>query len=224
MSVTPFREEWTRGDEACLFGGNSDSCPHGTTVSVDTTSVTAAKVSFDKDVTMRSSFICAVAVSLVVPVGTLPGAENVTKSVGGNAAPTLKDVELGAGGVLNGQLIDTAGNPAAAVTLSVVSADTQIKLTTNKAGRFAVGCLKGGLCIIKLDDATYACRLWHHGTAPPNSIDSIALVQEGDVTRGQHNCPPRMRLHCLSKEQCGALFLGGLTGTALALALTQDAS
>ena len=173
---------------------------------------------------MRSSLICVIAVSLLIPSGTLLGADAVTKSSAVAVPPKLKDVELRVGGVLNGQLVDTAGNPVLAATVSVVAGDKEIKIVTNRTGRFAVSPLNGGLCVIKVDDASYACRLWHHGTAPPNAIDSIAVVQEGDVARGQHNCPPRKRLHRLTSEQCGALFLAGLTGTALALALTQDAS
>ena len=173
---------------------------------------------------MRSSLTCAIAVSLLIPPGTLLGADAEAKSSAVAVPPTLKDVELRVGGVLNGQLVDAAGNPVAAATLSIISGDAENKITTNKNGRFSVGPLKGGLCVIKVDKASYACRLWHHGTAPPNAIDSIAVVQEGDVARGQHNCPPRKRLHRLTSEQCGALFLAGLTGTALALALTQDAS
>jgi hypothetical protein len=173
---------------------------------------------------MRSSLISVIAVSLLIPSGTLLGAEAMAKPSAVAVPPALKHVELGVGGVLNGQLVDTAGNPVVAVTLSVISGDTEIKITTNRNGRFSVGHLKGGLCVIKVDDASYGCRLWHHGTAPPNAIDSIAMVQEGDVARGQHNFPPRKRLHRLTTERCGALFLAGLTGTALALALTQDAS
>ncbi|MDG1896439.1 MAG: carboxypeptidase-like regulatory domain-containing protein [Fuerstiella sp.] len=173
---------------------------------------------------MRSSLIFAIAVSLLMPQGTLLAADTVTKSSTAAVPPRLKDVELGVGGVLNGQLVDAAGNPVGAVAVSVILGDTEIKVVTDRAGRFAVSHLKGGLCVIKIDDASYACRLWHRGTAPPNAIDSIAVVQEGNVARGQQNCPPRKRLHRLTSEQCGALFLTGLTGTAIALALTQDAS
>jgi hypothetical protein len=207
-----------------LFDGISEPYPHATWVVVDTTGVIPIKVSLDKDVTMRSSLICVIAVPLLIPPGTLLGADTVVKSFAAAVPPALKDVELGVGGVLNGQLVDTAGNPVVAVTLSVISGDTEIKITTNKHGRFSVGHLKGGFCVIKVDDASYGCRLWHQGTAPPNAIDSIAMVQEGDVARGQHNFPPRKRLHRLTSEQRGALFLAGFTGTALALALTQDAS
>lgn len=172
---------------------------------------------------MRFSLTCAIVVSLLIPPGTLSGADAEAKSSAAAVPPALKDVELRVGGVLNGQLVDAAGNPVAA-TLSIISGDAENKITTNRNGRFSVGPMKGGLCVIKVGDASYACRLWHNGTAPPNAIDSIAVVQEGNVARGQHNCPPRKRLHRLTSEQCGALFLAGLTGTALALALTQDAS
>ena len=172
---------------------------------------------------MRSRIICAIAVSLLIPPGTVLSADTVAKSTRSRVSqpPVLKNVELASGGVLNGQLVDTAGNPVVAVTVSLMLGETVLNVRTDRNGRFAVGPLKGGVCIIGVDDASYACRLWHEGTAPPNSIDSIAVVQDGNnIVRG--NKGGRKKLHRLTHEQCGGLFLAALTGTALALALTQD--
>ncbi len=175
---------------------------------------------------MRSRFTCAIAVSLLISPSALLGAETVAKPSESRVSerPTLKNVELARGGILYGQLVDIAGNPVAAVTVSVTSGDTALKVTTDKNGRFAAGHLKGGVCIIQVNEESYACRLWRQGTAPPNAIDSIAVVQDSNTVRGQHNKRSRKRLHRLTTEQHYGLFISALGGTALALALTQDAS
>ncbi|HIE96898.1 MAG TPA: hypothetical protein EYQ63_07755 [Fuerstia sp.] len=224
MRATAVREERLTGQDRQLLGRMIERSPHPTRVAVDITSVTPANVSLDKDVTMRSRFICAIAVSLLISPGAVLGADTSAKSSGSRVSepPALKNVELARGGILHGQLVDIAGNPVVAVTVSVTSGDTVLQITTDKNGRFAIGHLKGGVCIIKVDDASYACRLWHEGTAPPNSIDSIAVVQDGKIVRGNRH--GRKKLHRLTHEQRGGLFLGALTGTVLALALTQDAS
>ncbi len=224
MRVTAVRKERLTARDRRLLGRMIESSPHVTRVAVDITSVTPAIASPDKDVTMRSRFICAIAVSLLIPPGTLLSADTVaTSSESSSSAPlTLKNVELATGGVLNGQLIDTAGNPMVAVTVSLMMGDTVLKVTTDMNGRFAVGHLKGGTCIIGVDDASYACRLWHEGTAPPNAIDSIAVVQDRNIVRG--NGHGRKRLLPLTHNQCGGLFIAALGGTALAIALTRNGS
>ena len=222
MRVAAVREERATGMGTRPLAGMIESSPNVTGVAVDITSVTAANASLDKDVTMRSRIICAIAVSLLIPPGTVLSADTVAKSSRSSLSrpAVLKNVELANGGVLNGQLVDTAGNPVVAVTVSLMFRETVLNVTTDGNGRFAVGHLKGGVCIIKVDDASYACRLWHQGTAPPDSIDSIAVVQDDNIVRG--NRDGRKKLHRLTNEQCGGLFLAALTGTALALALTQD--
>ncbi|MCP4175557.1 MAG: hypothetical protein GY758_32830 [Fuerstiella sp.] len=226
MHVATVREERLAGQDRQLLGRMIEPSPHPTTFPVDITTVTPDNVSLDKDVTMRSRFTCAIAASLLILPSAVLGVDAAAKSSGPDvsAPPTLKNVELATGGVLHGQLVDIAGNPVVAVTVSVTSGDTVLRITTDKNGRFAAGHLKGGVCVIQVNEASYACRLWHQGTAPPNAIDTIAVVQDGNTVRGQHSKRSRKRLYRLTTEQHYGLFISALGGTALALALTQDAS
>ena len=179
---------------------------------------------------MRFSIHLVTAISLLCSPATLSGVDAVVNSAGTSAAPAaLKNVQLKPGGILHGQLVDSGGKPVVAAGLLVIFGDTSLQVTTDQLGRFATRHHRGGVCVLKVGEETFACRLWQPGTAPPSAIDSIAVVQSEPVVRGQQycpdgNCPPQKRLHRLTPDQCRGLFLAALGGTALALALTQDAS
>ncbi len=102
-----------------------------------------------------------------------------------SAAP--RDVVLGEGGVLVGQVVDSKG---AAIPLALVSLRTGGKeiarLQSDQDGNFRVASLKGGVYqIVSVgNEGTY--RLWSPRTAPPAAIKSLTVVARGDVVRGQY--------------------------------------
>lgn len=99
----------------------------------------------------------------------------------------LRNVELTEGGTLQGQYLNEAGVPVADVEVLVTCNKSEHRATTDAAGKFSVEGLKGGRAIIRADKEVFACQLWAQGTAPPNSIKSIALVNSnGEVLRGNH--------------------------------------
>ncbi|MDG2130421.1 MAG: carboxypeptidase-like regulatory domain-containing protein [Fuerstiella sp.] len=134
----------------------------------------------------------------------------------------LRNVELATGEVLNGQFVNTAGQPLIGAVVTIRLAKDIHKVTTDNAGRFSVRGLHGGQCLIHIGDKAFACRLWANGTAPPRSLKSIALVNsdsEDTLVRGQGI---QDRIRSLTRSQqiaLGAIVIGG---TALGIALAQD--
>ncbi|MCP4787051.1 MAG: hypothetical protein GY903_30835 [Fuerstiella sp.] len=134
----------------------------------------------------------------------------------------LRNVELATGQTLNGRFINSAGQPLIGAVVTIHLAKDIRKAMMDETGSFSVSGLHGGQCIIVIDDETFACRLWSNGTAPPKSLQSIALVDStGDdtVIRGQGI---RNRLSSLTQSQKIGLGVFVLAGTVLGFALAQD--
>lgn len=129
----------------------------------------------------------------------------------------LKNVELDATGSLSGQYVTHTGVPVPGANIVVRIAGDNHKVTSDKDGRFVLPNLKGGRCVVTAGKEVYACQLWAHGTAPPGSIHSVAVVaSEASQVRGNGLWPPPyipvpQKLAALSKKQAlglGILFTG----------------
>ncbi len=100
----------------------------------------------------------------------------------------LHNVELNAGGTVNGRLTDATGQPLVNKEIRVTTKDTSEKLVTDQDGAFVVSTQAGGNCAITVDKQTYACRLWKHNTAPPKALTSFGIVYSSDSqVRGQYD-------------------------------------
>ena len=142
-------------------------------------------------------------------------------------AVKLKNVELTEAGSLAGQYLTHSGQPLASAPIVVTFGKTTHKAVTDEKGRFIVEGLQGGRCVLQIGGDTFACQLWMHGTAPPNSIESVAIVKsDGSVVRGNGIPLPYIpipgRLSALSTKQliCLGLIAGG--ATAIAVAANQN--
>ena len=96
------------------------------------------------------------------------------------------DVELRPGGVLRGVAVDENGHFQAGIAISARRSDAQItQVTTDKAGRFEISGLHGGVYQIVVDGSQRNCRVWQAGTAPPTARRDLLLVTGIPVERGQ---------------------------------------
>lgn len=142
----------------------------------------------------------------------------------------LINVELQADGSLPGQLLTDSGLAVTATGIKVHD-QKDLKLVTNavktdEAGRFVINDLKSGSVVLSVGEASYACRVWQNGSAPPKSLTSVALVAGSDVVRGQDcvPCKPSMmqRLRCMSSGQKLGLGLVVAAAIALPIVLNDD--
>ena len=126
-------------------------------------------------------------IASIALANTIVASANVPQS----EAPQFSNAELTADGVLAGQLLNSAGQPIANAEVTVRSQTDLSKIAatirTDSNGRFAVADLKNGICVIDASDESFAVRVWQHGIAPPGSLESVALVSDDAVTRGQQS-------------------------------------
>lgn len=145
---------------------------------------------------------------------------------------TWVNVELSQTGELLGQVMDQHGGGLAHAPV-LMQCDRQLtKTATNAQGQFRLKLAKGGVCQLQVEDRTYLCRVWSHGTAPPKSITSIALVMSeqavvrGNMFRRSGNCSQDCECQECQRHRSGRLkgtaALLGLGGVAAYMALSRD--
>lgn len=96
------------------------------------------------------------------------------------------DIALQADGKLAGQLMDAQGNALPNVTVELAAADGRVAMAqTDQQGRFHFIALQGGVYTVSAFGRSSAYRLWAPHTAPPTAIESLLLVRQEEVVRGQ---------------------------------------
>lgn len=101
----------------------------------------------------------------------------------------LRNVELTEEGDLRGQLLNKSGQAIPQVDFTVEQTSKTQNVITGSDGKFTVANLKSGQCVFRVDGDVFACRVWKRGSAPPNALNSLALVASTDVVRGQIGIP-----------------------------------
>jgi len=144
----------------------------------------------------------------------------------------LKNVELTEAGAFQGQYLTHTGTPVDAAEVVVTTGKTTLKTLTDEKGRFSIKGLQGGRCVIRIGKDTFACQLWANGTAPPNSLATVAVVKsDGDVVRGNmlgYTLNPMNHIHALHPRNLFALGpkqligLGIIGGGAAAIAIAAS--
>lgn len=100
-------------------------------------------------------------------------------------AATVRDVALGSGGTLSGQLLSAQGQPLGKRTVFVArSGKVVARATTDQRGAFKVAGLQGGVYQVAAAQTTETIRLWAENTAPPAAGREVLLVS-GTALRGQ---------------------------------------
>lgn len=174
---------------------------------------------------MRITTTWLLAITLLTSPQMLQAADSAaTKaSTASDATVQLKNVELSPNGHLVGQLVTSAGQAVAGQKLTMTVGKQQQTIETDKAGKFTAGVAGSGQCVIAVSDDVYACRVWAHGTAPPRSLQSIAIVQPTNSTvRGQYVFAPLTRLRMLTTTQKVILGLGVGIGAGIAIGAAID--
>jgi hypothetical protein len=152
--------------------------------------------------------------NLVLPLHYLTAAEpTVRRTVEGLSGPSgFRDVALGLGGRMRGQVLDAQGQPLATCRVTVkLAGQTVTETISDDHGRFEVRGLHGGVYHVSAADSVNVCRCWVAGTAPPAALNQLLLVA-GSVERGQKPIG-----HILFS---GPLLFGVITAAAIAIPLS----
>jgi hypothetical protein len=124
----------------------------------------------------------------------MPAGAFATETVSDRAATATigpADVELREGGMLVGQVVDAQGVPQPNKPVAILydGRHEVARTTTDENGVFAAQGLRGGQYQIVTADGTGYYRMWMNDTAPPAATDSLVLVADQSVVRGQWEMP-----------------------------------
>ena len=97
----------------------------------------------------------------------------------------IKDVALQAKGTLKGHVVDSRGRPVPSRVALLQQGKTVAQSRTESTGAFSVHGLKGGVYEIRTDHGTGFYRLWSAKSAPPIASQSVLLVNNKKLVRGQ---------------------------------------
>lgn len=102
------------------------------------------------------------------------------------AAPAVLDVALTQGGLLQGKVLDTQGQPVADAPVSVRFEGKEVASTKSSVdGSFAVRGLRGGTHVVVSGEHGGICRMWTAESAPPSARSAVMIVRGGQIARGQ---------------------------------------
>jgi hypothetical protein len=143
----------------------------------------------------------------------------VARSAAAAVAP--QDVALAEGGVLTGQVVDTAGKPQAMAPVSLATGGQEIaRATTDAKGQFRVASLKGGVYQVSTHGNQGVYRFWAPRTAPPTSLNGLNMVSGNQVVRGQMGGGPLASAGQWIAEH--PIITAGAIATAIAVPLALD--
>ena len=168
---------------------------------------------------LKALSITAATFGLLLPHPMIANAsENVTAK---RQAEVVRDLALGAGGLLRGQVVNRDGLPERGATVSVLRNGAKVAtVKTGAEGTFAVNGISGGVLAITSGKAIGIVRAWSPGTAPPAASRGVLLVPTDLTARGQ-SC-----LAGLTPTQIGVggLLVLGMVGGIIAVAVNDSAS
>ncbi len=174
---------------------------------------------------LKGLAVSAATFGLLIPYPAITNAsENATAT---RQAEIIRDLALGAGGVLRGQVMNKNGLPDGDATISVIrDGETVATVKADKEGSFRVLGISGGVYAVSSGKATGVVRVWTHQTAPPAASQAVLLVPSDLTVRGQG------QLHGWLHDRLGGLSLGqvglggllvlGFAGTIIAIAATNN--
>ena len=137
---------------------------------------------------LRGCTIALASVGTLIPqvaLGAGAAGSQVAESRNAAGAIAIYDVALRPGGVLQGQVVDPQGVPAAATRVVLAQEGKPTAATqTDAQGRFAFTGLKGGVYQLATAQGGGMYRLWTPGAAPPAAHADALVVSGGTVVRG----------------------------------------
>jgi hypothetical protein len=137
---------------------------------------------------LRQAAVGIAGLGFLIPPAALSAAEpqRPVPAAPAPEAPLISDVALAPGGVLTGQVVDSAGVGVAGATVTVRHNDTVVGSTVSGAqGNFAIRGLQGGVFQVSAGQGLGIYRLWAPETAPPAAGKSALIVSDNSVLRGQ---------------------------------------
>jgi len=94
--------------------------------------------------------------------------------------PTVIDLLLGRGGILEGQLRDAGEHLADGATVSIWQGQKLIwKGSPDEAGKFQLKNVSSGLYRVVYGSQSIICRAWTDDTAPPQAKGSLVIQRDG---------------------------------------------
>ncbi|MCA9035635.1 MAG: hypothetical protein KDA91_10915 [Planctomycetaceae bacterium] len=103
-----------------------------------------------------------------------------------NAPARIRDVKLDAAGNLAVRLLSEQGKPLSGIGVVARNPEGEEAKATSDAGGIATFVsLKPGTYAIPTGTGLETIRVWNARVAPPQALDSVAVVLRGDVVRGQ---------------------------------------
>ncbi|MBM4003949.1 MAG: hypothetical protein FJ295_11800 [Planctomycetes bacterium] len=131
-----------------------------------------------------AAFFTAIAIAIPHPVLAVD-----TPAANGTRLPAnikIPDVTLGEKGALTGQAVDAQGKPKVMYRIRVEqNGETVGDTATDTKGRFRLEKLRGGVCHVVTEDATFVCRCWTEETAPPAARSQLLVISQEGIERGQ---------------------------------------
>lgn len=129
---------------------------------------------------LRGAAVGVACLGVIMPQARLLAATPADESASTEHTQQVVDVELGAGGTLTGQVVDTQGVGIEGTVVSVRQGDREItRVATDAQGRYQAQNLRGGFYQIVAGQGYGFFRLWAPETAPP-AARTDALVVSGD--------------------------------------------
>ncbi len=131
----------------------------------------------------------------------------------------VRDIELQKGGVLVGQVLNVAGQPAAKAKLELVDRNGRsLSILSDDRGNFRVAGVRGGVYQMKVSDGYVGLRLWANGTAPPSAQNQLLMLNSSTTVRGQDSSFLRMA------SNPWIISAAVIAAIAIPIALDKDAS
>ncbi|MGZ0169726.1 MAG: carboxypeptidase-like regulatory domain-containing protein [Planctomycetales bacterium] len=182
----------------------------------------------------KSVFLIIGAAGIVLPTSFVNAATPATRSnvaaktAGASsskapkkAALKILDVSLGQNGELTGFVLDDQGKAVVGSRILVhLGKKTIAEMSTDAAGQFRVGGLRGGVYQIVHADGVSVFRVWKNGTAPRSAKAKALIIAGKRLVRGQNE------VGALSMIQPATLASGAaaITGITLGVIGISEAS
>ncbi|MEI7780574.1 MAG: carboxypeptidase-like regulatory domain-containing protein [Planctomycetota bacterium] len=132
---------------------------------------------------LSRSFRLACVAGLLLPIGIANGQAptNVQRT------NSVLDFALAEGGVLNGEVRDTAGTLLENIRVTVSSGGVQIATTqTNAQGQFSFGDLREGQHVLSAANRSISYRFWQSDAAPPGAETyAVIIIDREEVVYSQ---------------------------------------
>lgn len=100
-------------------------------------------------------------------------------------AAGIRDLALGTGGTLSGQVVNSQGQAQGNTQVTVWQQEQKVATaTTDAEGNFAVAGLRGGVHQVAAGEGVQVYRFWATNTAPPAASNRAMLVSDSNIVRG----------------------------------------